>query len=630
MGRSARGRAAGFTRASGASAHPRGLRLMAEQTFGRYRVTGELGRGAMGTVFRALDPLIEREVAIKTLLPNLPPDVMADVRERFLREAKSAGRLNHPNIVTIFDVGEQGDVAYIAMEVLEGRSLQEVLRESTRMPFNVIAELAAQVADALDHAHGYAIVHRDIKPANVMILPSGRAKLTDFGVAYIPSSTATQAGSALGSPRYMSPEQVMGQSVDPRSDIFSLGVVLYEMLTWRNPFELPGDSTIFALMQRIARSPHQPVTQIDPYIPIAFDHVLGRALAKTPEGRYQRASEMARELRDWRSLGAYGPAHTAAQTPRLAPPGAGNDVHAAETLMMPGSVPTPDDPVRSRLLEEFDAFERNVEDELRAHQRKEEQARERKEEELRRWADARRQERATFDRTVGTDLADTTVSGQAQARRAAIEALRDQAARPPADDATQRRAGLMRQIDQRLRAAHQYLIEFAAAMNSATPETEYPYELTFLRSAPAMELSEAAADYRMRQIGGMDYCDYVSLRLTARYVRPARFELIGADIQACRTFLVEHRIPFAFKETRVNDFGQPTRGVFSLSGPMACEAQLRGDYEALAVVIELRNIGRLGRTRWVVAPGKFDDELIDAFGNYVLGQDIELESRLDQ
>ena len=606
---------------------------MAEQTFGRYRVTGELGRGAMGTVYRAIDPLIEREVAIKTLLPNLPPQAMLEVRERFLREAKSAGRLNHPNIVTVFDVGEQGEIAYIAMELLEGRSLQEVLRESTRMPFHVIAEIAAQVADALEHAHGYAVVHRDIKPANVMILPSGRAKLTDFGVAHIPSSTSTQAGSALGSPRYMSPEQVLGQPVDPRSDIFSLGVVLYEMLTWRSPFEQPGDTTIFALMQRIARVPHQKVTQIDPYIPVAFDHIIGRALAKSSEGRYQRAGEMARDLRNWRGLGAQRPAGTTTALLSAEPLTPEHDVHAAETLIMPGEAPRAapmTDSERARLLEELDAFERNFEEQQRARKLAEEQERDRKEEELRRWAEARRQERDNFDRSVGADLAGTTFTGQANARNAAIEQLRKQASRVPNDDTAQRRASLVSLIDQRLRAAHRYLIEFAAAMNDATPETEFPYELTFLQSAPAMELSEASADYRMRQIAGTEYCDHASLRLTARYVRPARFERIGADIHACRSFLAEHRIPFAFKETSRNDFGQPIRGVFTVSGPIACEALLRGDYDALAVVIELHNIGRLGRTRWVVAPGKFDDELVDSFGNYVLGQDIELETRLDQ
>src|SRR5688572_15477711 len=273
-----------------------------KKTLGRYKVLGELGRGAMGAVYRAVDPLIEREVAIKTLLPNLPEDVMAEVRERFIREARSAGRLNHPNIVTIFDVGEQDGMAYIAMELLQGRSLQEILRDKDRLPFDRTAELVAQVADALDAAQSFKIVHRDVKPANVMVDPSGRAKLTDFGVAYVDSSTMTQTGTALGSPRYMSPEQVTGQPVDGRADIFSLGVMLYEMLARRTPFERPGDTTVFALMNRIAGEPHPKLRSIDPSIPEGFERVIDRALAKKPEERYARAGEMARDLRSFKDL----------------------------------------------------------------------------------------------------------------------------------------------------------------------------------------------------------------------------------------------------------------------------------------------------------------------------------------
>src|SRR5512140_3191403 len=276
---------------------------MIQTTLGRYRILGELGRGAMGTVYRALDPLIEREVAIKTLHPNLPADVVAEVRQRFLREAKSAGRLNHPNIVTIFDVGEQDGVAYMAMELLEGRSLQQILAESSRLPFQTIAEIVAQIADALDRAQQLGIVHRDVKPANIVISASGHAKLTDFGVAYVPASTMTQTGTMIGSPRYMSPEQVLGLPIDPRSDIFSLGVVLYEMLAGRAPFVRPGDSTIFPLINRIAAEPHPPVTQLDSSIPAAFEVILCKALAKKPEDRYQRAGEMAADLRNMRSLG---------------------------------------------------------------------------------------------------------------------------------------------------------------------------------------------------------------------------------------------------------------------------------------------------------------------------------------
>ena len=300
-----------------------------QKRFGRYLIVGELGRGAMGTVHLAKDPLIERDVAIKTLLPNVPDDVMGDVRERFLREARSAGRLNHPNIVTIFDVGEQEGMAYIAMEVLEGRSLQEMLREPDRIPLATIVDVAAQVADALDHAQRFGIVHRDVKPANIMVSAAGRAKLTDFGVAHVPSSSMTQTGAALGSPKYMSPEQVTGQSVDPRSDIFSLGVVLYQMLTRRTPFEQPGDTNVWALMHRIAGEPHRPVTELDTELPALFNRILDRALAKAPANRYQRAGDMANELRNTRLAGAFGTVAVSAQERR---------VHGADARRAPGPI----------------------------------------------------------------------------------------------------------------------------------------------------------------------------------------------------------------------------------------------------------------------------------------------------
>jgi len=301
---------------------------MEERTLGRYRILGELGRGAMGTVYRALDPLIEREVAIKTLHPNLPEEVMNEVRERFLREAKSAGRLNHPNIVTVYDVGEQDGTAYIAMEFLEGRSLQRIMREGRLSP-RAVAELVAQVADGLDHASEFDIVHRDVKPANVMVSSSGRAKLADFGVAYVPSSAMTQTGAALGSPKYMSPEQVLGQPVDPRADIFSLGVVLYEMLTGATPFESSGDETMFALMNRITNEPHQPVSERDPGIPAVLDRILAKALAKKAEDRYARAGEMAGDLRAFLAGGEGRPSDGApaedayAKTVLTAPPSGG-------------------------------------------------------------------------------------------------------------------------------------------------------------------------------------------------------------------------------------------------------------------------------------------------------------------
>jgi serine/threonine protein kinase len=274
--------------------HDGDLNRPQERAFGRYRILEEIGRGAMGRVYRAQDPLIERELAIKTLSPDLPADTAAEVRERFLREARSAGKLSHPNIVIVYDVGEQDGEAYIAMELLAGRPLKELLSEP--LAPDTAAGLAAQVADALHHAHASSIVHRDVKPANIVVSDSGQAKLTDFGMAWVPSSTMTQAGVALGSPKYMSPEQVTGQAVEPRSDVFCLGVVLYEMLTGRSPFAR-DDDTPFDVMDRIAGEPHPPLREANPVIPAAFEAIIDRALAKNPEARYASAAEMAEALR---------------------------------------------------------------------------------------------------------------------------------------------------------------------------------------------------------------------------------------------------------------------------------------------------------------------------------------------
>jgi serine/threonine-protein kinase len=275
--------------------HDGDLNRPQERAFGRYRILEEIGRGAMGRVYRAVDPLIERELAIKTLSPDLPQDAWAEVRERFLREARSAGKLSHPNIVIVHDVGVQDGEAYIAMEMLAGRPLKDFMGE----PFapETAAGLAAQVADALHHAHTNSIVHRDVKPANIVVSDSGLAKLTDFGMAWVPSSTVTQAGVALGSPKYMSPEQVIGQAVEPRSDVFCLGVVLYEMLTGRSPFSREEDDTPFDVMDRIAGEPHPPLREANPGIPAALEAVVDRALAKQPEARYASAEEMATALR---------------------------------------------------------------------------------------------------------------------------------------------------------------------------------------------------------------------------------------------------------------------------------------------------------------------------------------------
>jgi serine/threonine protein kinase len=273
---------------------------------GRFKIVEELGRGAMGVVYRAIDPLLERTVAIKTIPLDLPEAERAQFEERFQREAKSAGRLSHPNIVTIYDVGEAGDVAYIAMEYLHGQSLKEILDQHGSLPLDVALDTAIQMADALAFAHEHGIVHRDVKPGNVIVLEDrGTIKLTDFGIAHINAAQSeTRAGVLVGSPRYMAPEQITGKPVDGRTDVFSTGVVLYEMLTGQAPFTAPD---LHMLLYRIVNETPPPASRLRPDIPAEVDRLLARCLAKQPNLRPASARELYLELKKIALLDAVKP-----------------------------------------------------------------------------------------------------------------------------------------------------------------------------------------------------------------------------------------------------------------------------------------------------------------------------------
>ena len=274
---------------------------MATEKLGRYEILSELGQGAMGVVYKAIDPLIERTVAIKTIRLNLSKDELDNFEERFYREAKSAGRLNHPNIVTIYDIGKSENSAYMAMEFMEGRLLRDILDTHTALSIDKIVDIAAQIADGLAYAHEHGIVHRDIKPANIMLVRDDVAKIMDFGIAQMPSGSRTLAGTVLGSPKYMSPEQIIGKTMDGRTDIFALGVILYEMLTGEPPFD--GDN-INTIMYRIINENPPPPKSLAPRLPEAFNFIIAKALHKDPEQRYQNAREMATALRNYNHAAA--------------------------------------------------------------------------------------------------------------------------------------------------------------------------------------------------------------------------------------------------------------------------------------------------------------------------------------
>jgi serine/threonine protein kinase len=254
---------------------------------GRYEIEAEIGRGAMGVVHLARDPRLNRRVAVKTyaLPAGLSGAESDDFRERFLREARAAAGLSHPGIVTVFDTGEDPDreLSYIAMEYVPGATLRDLLRDEDSLELSRVVEIASTLADALQAAHSAGIVHRDLKPANVLVRDDGEVKIADFGVARVPCSTLTRSGSTVGSPAYMSPEQVRGRHVDGRSDLFSLAVILYESLCGERPF---GGEDPNAVVYSVVHETAVPITRRVPGLPAGLDGFFDRALAKNPEDRY--------------------------------------------------------------------------------------------------------------------------------------------------------------------------------------------------------------------------------------------------------------------------------------------------------------------------------------------------------
>jgi eukaryotic-like serine/threonine-protein kinase len=273
---------------------------------GRYLLEKELGKGAMGVVYLGRDPKINRVVAIKTmaLAQEFDADELEDVKQRFFREAETAGRLSHPNIVTMYDAGEEHDLAYIAMEFLKGRDLVPYVKPAALLPLPTALSIVARVADALDYAHSQQVVHRDIKPANIMYEPaSDQVKVTDFGIARITDSSRTKTGMVLGTPSYMSPEQLAGHKIDGRSDIYSLGVTLYQLCCGQLPFN--GES-LAQLMYKIANEPAPDIRGINPMLPPEVAAVIAKAMSKTLDRRYQRGASLAADLRRCLALLATG------------------------------------------------------------------------------------------------------------------------------------------------------------------------------------------------------------------------------------------------------------------------------------------------------------------------------------
>jgi len=327
---------------------------------GRYEILGELGRGGMGVVYRAKDPLIGRTVAVKTIRLSEEGTGMshAELVERFQTEARAAGLLTHPNIVVIYDAGETDGLYYITMELVNGKSLQSLLDSGQKFPLPRLLHIMEQVCSALQFAHDNNVVHRDIKPANIMLAADDLVKITDFGTAKILQYGASQQTSAMGTPGYMSPEQIKGKAVDGRSDIFSLGVMLYEMTTGQRPFR---GQDVASILYRILNEDPAPPQNLNPSLPLGVSSTILKALAKSPHLRYENCRELLEDLKNYRPGEAIAGAKANSAPPvnRTAAPPASRDVplsegkernFKAEMPQIPGveARPTPPSPPRAK------------------------------------------------------------------------------------------------------------------------------------------------------------------------------------------------------------------------------------------------------------------------------------------
>jgi len=279
---------------------------MTSNKFGKYEILGKLGQGAMGEVYRALDVSLNRELAVKTINREMSAD--ETLRKRFLREAQSAARLSHPNIITVYDFGQEADRLFMAMELLQGSDLKHVIQQRELRTLDAKLAIMEQIAEGLGFAHGHGVVHRDLKPANIHIQPGGQVKIVDFGLAHVSGSDMTRTGMVMGTPHYMSPEQVRGEKVDARSDVFSVGCIYYEMLTGQRPFD--ADS-MHAVLFKVLQEEPRPIRELAPELPAVLIQLVERTLSKDPSVRYADGRELVAALRRARQAIQAGRGHVA-------------------------------------------------------------------------------------------------------------------------------------------------------------------------------------------------------------------------------------------------------------------------------------------------------------------------------
>ncbi|MGB8435825.1 MAG: serine/threonine-protein kinase [Burkholderiales bacterium] len=535
------------------------------RTLGRYVLQEEIGRGSMGTVFKASDPMIERTVAIKTINALQIQDGSAEPRRRFLREAKAAGRLSHPCIVTIYDVGEFEDIAFIVMELLEGRSLKDILDRGERIPLATAVHIVLQTADALDFAHRQGVVHRDIKPGNLMLTKQGLVKITDFGVARIDQMSRTRTGVVIGSPRYMSPEQVSGKKVDGRSDVFSLGILLYELATGVAPFDAARPEDFLTLMQNIVSKVPVPASQLNSDVPAALDAILDRALRKSLDERYPTGDKLAEDLRavlqaDLKSNESKS---------NIAALAAINDLVMPEFDMFATSEPAGDT------------------------------------------MPAPRSEAPGAAKPAGQSGG----SGLLERLKNQAEAMESEGS---TDEYRAQTLMLALDIERKMRAGFAFCEELVRYLGIVKPEIAHDYSLEGLGAFARPKLADAFVDSKLRRADGRPWMDMITLTVVCVSPTTLRRELAAAETQSLIDRLTVANLRYTADDSGGNKNGGAS--VFEVAGEITIYARVMADRERGRLAFLCKNVAQFG-TQNIVLDGKATREnVFEEFVNYLLGQ----------
>jgi serine/threonine protein kinase len=601
-----------------------------ELVLGKYQIERVLGKGAMGVVFGAFDPTVARKVAIKTIRKDLLSDdgEDGDILERFNREARAAARLNHPNVVTIYELGEDNDLAYIAMEFIVGESLQDITTRQGRLPVVDAIRVANQLLDALDYAHQHNVIHRDIKPANIMIDTKGLLKVTDFGIARIDASELTQLGTVMGSPSYMAPEQIKGLVVDGRADLFSAAVVLFEILTGQRPFT----GSIATVMDKVVNAPHPRPSTLNLALPDTFNGLFDRALAKQPSNRFGTGKEFREALR----------------VAALAIPSrsSGSD---SDTLVEDFATPldTPVDApifsmqfskeelglsaVKEKLSQEIEAFSQAFDPEV-LKKLEQENAREKvhwgvKFPELTTWVDGVHAT-AEEEQKLATAL---PVPGP-ENEGGLLQRLKREASAKQALDG--QRASLhirqKRRISESLQTSYHYLREFCESLNILKPVRPCTYSILNVLRIESPPWQTGSADFRETSDSTCGQLfDQVTVRLRLGQGEEISIERENPSHMIVRNSLFDNNITFKEAEVR-NERHHTILTRFTITCDVKVEVRLVADYERGDIRFVQKNLQRFGSSEFRFMPEMLTQEALEELANLLLGQESRFEAMCRQ